>query len=120
VKVITLLLLVAVTAGATEKVVPKKKEDYKGKPAARMVYYAGQVQGVGFRATAERIAKDYPVTGWVKNLADGRVQMVAEGPADAIDDFLKAIRVHWKDSIKKEQIDEQAVSGTYKDFKVID
>src|SRR5262245_5367074 len=108
-KVFTLLLLAAAIVGAPEKAAPKKKADYKGKSAARMVYYSGQVQGVGFRATAERIAKDYPVTGWVKNLADGRVQMVAEGPADAIDDFLKAIRIHWKDSIKKEQIDEQPV-----------
>jgi acylphosphatase len=100
-----------------DKPTPKKKNDYKGKPNARMVHYTGNVQGVGFRATAERIAKDYPVTGWVKNLPDGRVQMLVEGPADALDDFLKAIRTQWKDNIKKEQIDEQPVSGKFKEFK---
>ena len=54
------------------------------KPVARMVYYTGKVQGVGFRATAVDIAKDYPVTGWVKNLPDGRVQLLVEGPEDAV------------------------------------
>jgi acylphosphatase len=96
-----------------------KKVEYKGKPAARLVYYSGQVQGVGFRATAERIGKDFPVTGWVKNLADGRVQLLAEGPSDAIEAFLKAVRSHWKDSIKKEEAGEQPVSGKYKEFKAM-
>jgi arylsulfatase A-like enzyme/acylphosphatase len=91
---------------------------YTGAPAARMVHYSGEVQGVGFRATAERIARDYPVTGFVKNLADGRVQLLSEGPADAVEAFLKAIRTRWKDNIKKEETKEQPVSGKYKEFKV--
>jgi acylphosphatase len=95
----------------------KKKEDYKGPPAGRMVHFSGQVQGVGFRATAERIARDYPVTGWVKNLNDGRVQLLVEGPGDAVQDFLQAIRTHWKDNIKKEETQEQPVTGKYKEFK---
>ena len=112
---ITLLLALWSGSGSAE---PNKVE-YKGKPAARMVYYSGQVQGVGFRATAERIAKDFPVTGWVKNLADGRVQLLAEGPSDAIEAFLKAVRAHWKESIKKEEAEEQPVSGKYKEFKAM-
>jgi acylphosphatase len=112
---ITLLLALWSGSGSAE---PNKVE-YKGKPAARMVYYSGQVQGVGFRATAERIAKDFPVTGWVKNLADGRVQLLAEGPSDAIEAFLKAVRAHWKESIKKEEAQEQPVSGKYKEFKAM-
>jgi acylphosphatase len=96
----------------------KPKKEYKGKPGARMVYYTGNVQGVGFRDTAVRIARDYPVTGWVKNLADGRVQLLAEGPADALDDFLKAIREKWKDNIKDAKVEEQSVSGKYQKFTV--
>jgi acylphosphatase len=86
---------------------------------AKMVYYTGKVQGVGFRATAADIAKDYPVTGWVKNLADGRVQLLVEGPEDAVDKFLKAVRARWKDNIEKEKTEEQPVSGKYKSFEVV-
>jgi acylphosphatase len=87
-------------------------------PAARMVYYTGKVQGVGFRATAAEIAKDHPVTGWVKNLDDGRVQLLVEATGDAVEAFLKAIRARWKDNIEKETSEVQAVSGKYKDFRV--
>ena len=110
-------LLVALVVSTLAIGDPPPKKEYKGKPAARMVHYTGDVQGVGFRATAERIARDYPVTGWVKNLADGRVQLLVEGPADAVRDFLQAVRGHWKKNIKKEQIEERPVSGKYKDFR---
>src|SRR5262245_52973054 len=70
---------------------------------ARMVHYSGQVQGVGFRLATVRIARDYPVTGWVKNLKDGRVQLVVEGPEEGVDKFLKAVREFWKKNIEKEE-----------------
>jgi acylphosphatase len=102
---------------ADQEPAPKKKA-YKGKPAARMVYYSGKVQGVGFRATTVAIAQDYPLTGWVKNLKDGRVQLLVEGPADAVDDFLQAVRMRWKRNIDKEQSEKQTVSGKYDKFTV--
>jgi acylphosphatase len=86
---------------------------------AKMVYYSGKVQGVGFRATAADIAKDYPVTGWVKNLPDGRVQLLVEGPEDAVDKFLKAVRTRWKDNIEKEKTEDQTVTGKFKSFDVV-
>jgi acylphosphatase len=57
----------------------------------RQLIYAGRVQGVGFRATTAHIARHYAVTGYVKNLYDGRVELVAEGTAAALDDFLGAV-----------------------------
>src|SRR2546427_5327769 len=84
-----------------------------------MVYYSGKVQGVGFRATTAEIARDSPVTGWVKNLADGRVQLLVEGPQDAVDKFLNAVRTRWKDNIDKEEIGKQTVTGKYKSFEVV-
>jgi hypothetical protein len=42
---------------------PTDRKEYKGKPAGKQVSYSGEVQGVGLRATAERMARDYPVTG---------------------------------------------------------
>ena len=102
-----LLLLSAVAADSPAK--PEK---------AAMVYYTGKVQGVGFRATAVEIAKDYPVSGWVKNLKDGRVQLLAEGPADAVDKFLAAIRSHWQGNIDKEDIQPQTPTDKYQTFEI--
>jgi len=44
---------------------------------ARQVFYSGRVQGVGFRYTAKQVASGYEVSGWVKNLPDGRVELLA-------------------------------------------
>ena len=44
----------------------------------------GRVQGVSFRAYTERMARSLGLTGWVRNLPDGKVEIVAEGPEDAL------------------------------------
>jgi acylphosphatase len=85
---------------------------------ATMVSYSGKVQGVGFRMTAVMIARDYPVGGWVKNLADGRVQLLVEGPEDQVAKFLKAIRDHWKGDIEKEETEDQKPTGKFKRFEI--
>jgi len=54
---------------------------------------SGHVQGVGFRAFARRHATDLGVRGYVENLADGRVEVVAEGPQDALDVLLVKLRM---------------------------
>ncbi len=56
------------------------------------VYFEGRVQGVGFRVTTTRVAKAHDVAGFVKNLPDGRVQLVAEGGAAAVRDFVDAVQ----------------------------
>jgi len=53
------------------------------------VYYAGKVQGVGFRYTAQDIAAVAGISGWAKNLRDGRVEVVAEGEEEALVRFAK-------------------------------
>jgi len=67
-----------------------------------MVYYSGDVQGVGFRATAAWIARRHPIRGWVRNLADGRVQLLAEGSAEAVDAFLDDLRDRMREHILNE------------------
>jgi acylphosphatase len=58
---------------------------------ARKVFYEGRVQGVGFRYTARNVAKGYEVTGWVRNLPDGRVELHACGDTEEVRAFLTAI-----------------------------
>jgi acylphosphatase len=56
------------------------------------VFYEGRVQGVGFRYTARRVAAGFEVAGYVRNMADGRVELVASGEAEEVDGFLEAVR----------------------------
>jgi acylphosphatase len=110
------MLVFAVLAGPMQGDEPKKDPP---KTIARQVHYSGDVQGVGFRFTTVKIARGYPVTGWVKNLADGRVQLLVEGSEEAVTKFLDAVRTHWKENIKKEESEEKKPTGMYKDFAVM-
>jgi len=108
------LLLVAGVASADEP-----KGDAPKKAVARMVYYSGMVQGVGFRATVRDIAQMHPVTGWVKNLDDGRVQLLVEGKEEDVKKFLDAVRSYWKKQIDKEQVEQKEPTGMHRGFSVV-
>jgi acylphosphatase len=54
--------------------------------------YSGHVQGVGFRYTVKAITRGFEVTGTVRNLEDGRVELTAEGQKEELDAFLEAVR----------------------------
>ena len=56
------------------------------------VFYSGRVQGVGFRITAEETAQGLAVVGWVRNLRDGRVELLAEGSVEILERLLADIR----------------------------
>ena len=60
-------------------------------PERRRTLFTGRVQGVGFRARCASIARNHPVAGYVRNLPDGTVEVVAEGESQAIDRFLDEI-----------------------------
>ena len=55
------------------------------------VFYSGNVQGVGFRYSVKQIAKGFDVTGWVRNLHDGRVELQVTGESTELEDFLRAV-----------------------------
>lgn len=81
-------------------------------------YYSGYVHGVGFRFTAEYIARDLNLTGWVKNLPDGGVEVVCEGDESTIMDFLNRLEDRLKRYISKRDIDWQEYKGEFKDFDI--
>ena len=56
------------------------------------VFYEGRVQGVGFRYSARRVASGFDLAGYVRNLPDGRVELVASGDEEEVDGFLQAVR----------------------------
>lgn len=65
---------------------------YAGLKMRIEVYVEGFVQGVGFRYFTQRIAKEIGVKGFVKNLPDGRVYIVAEGDYEQLDKFLSYVK----------------------------
>ena len=83
-----------------------------------VVYYGGRVQGVGFRYSVCRLSSRFQVKGFVRNLADGRVQVVAEGQADELDQFLEAIEGEMAGYIRSRELDQQEPSGEFKDFSL--
>jgi acylphosphatase len=86
---------------------------------AKLVYYSGRVQGVGFRATAVSIARRHPaVRGWVRNRSDGRVELLADGPVDAVGVFLADVREYMSDYIRSEDIFERDADEPLTGFQV--
>ena len=84
----------------------------------RTIHFTGLVQGVGFRWTTERVARDFHVTGCVRNLPDGRVEMVVEGAAAELDGFQRAIEDTMKRYIEATTAVETASTGEFSSFRI--
>jgi acylphosphatase len=84
----------------------------------RTVHYNGRVQGVGFRYTACRVANQFDVTGYVKNLADGSVEVVAESHAGEVDGFLKDLQREMGTHIRTATSHEGSSTSEWSDFHV--
>ena len=84
----------------------------------RTSIFSGHVQGVGFRYTAQDAARDFALTGYVRNLPDGRVEIVAEGEAKEIDAFLQRLAQRMEGFVKKRLDDNSPATGEFPDFSV--
>ena len=85
---------------------------------AKHILFSGQVQGVGFRYTARHIAGRYNITGFVRNLPDGDVEMLAQGPEQAVDNCIKEIQDYFAEYIRDTQIDPVSHNSRYTDFRI--
>jgi acylphosphatase len=85
-------------------------------PTCKRVHYWGTVQGVGFRMMTKRVAGQFAVTGYVRNLAGGNVEIVVCGEADEIDGFLGAI-ARMAGYIQGHKIDDE-LQQTFTSFEI--
>jgi len=80
--------------------------------------FSGAVQGVGFRFTTESLARRFPVTGYVRNLPNGQVEVLAEGEEKLLEEFLKEIRKAFRSLIRKEDARWGNATGEFEGFGV--
>jgi acylphosphatase len=84
------------------------------------IYYSGNVQGVGFRYTAKSVAAGFEVSGTVRNLPDGRVELVAEGTPEELETFRQAVRDSGLDHfIRKEEISWHESQDALRGFEIV-
>jgi len=77
------------------------------------------VQGVGFRFAVEQIAGNLGLTGWVKNLRDGRVEVIAEGDEAPLNEFLAKIKKRMTHYIMDSEIKWGEATGEFSTFEVV-
>jgi acylphosphatase len=82
------------------------------------VFFSGRVQGVGFRQTTSETARRFAVTGFVENLADGRVRAVVEGTPAEISRFLQAVEAELERYIVGLDRRKDAAGGEFADFRI--
>lgn len=84
------------------------------------VLYSGHVQGVGFRYAVKRVASGFDVTGTIRNLPDGRVELVGEGDRDELDAFRRAIRESGLEHfIRDEAVTWGEARGGFRGFEIV-
>jgi acylphosphatase len=82
------------------------------------VYFTGHVQGVGFRYSVFQVAKEFDVAGFVSNLADGRVQLEAEGAAADVAAFLDAVQEKMHGYIRKVERSSRQRAAQFNGFTI--
>lgn len=85
---------------------------------AKHIIFIGCVQGVGFRYTANRIAARYAVTGFVRNLSDGTVEMLVQGLAEDVDACIDDIKESFAAEIRDVEITTLAPNPRHANFRI--
>lgn len=85
---------------------------------AKHIVFTGRVQGVGFRFTALNIANRSQLTGQVRNLPNGSVEMIAQGHSEDIDACISQIKGSYPAALNDVTIEEAEYNPEYTDFKI--
>jgi acylphosphatase len=85
---------------------------------AKKIVFSGRVQGIGFRFTALNIASRCQLTGYVRNIPDGNVEMVAQGPAETIDECIRDLQDSFVGSISHIDIEPATPDPKFTDFRI--
>ncbi len=84
----------------------------------RVCHFTGRVQGVGFRYTVHNLAMPHNVSGYVRNLPDGRVELVMEGPGSDMDQLVDSIRRKMTHFIRQMDMQEEPPTRAFTGFSI--
>ena len=83
------------------------------------IFVSGRVQGIGYRYFAERAAQNLGIKGFVRNLPDGRVKVIASGEDKSMEHFIEKLRQGPALSLVRDvQLNEVVLAEDYKDFQI--
>lgn len=97
---------------------PINAREYQKMVKGYEIVFSGAVQGVGFRFSARNLAAKHKIKGWVMNIPDGSVKLLAEGSREDLDNFLHDLKDEFKRYIDDYILQEKETHGDYKDFQI--
>jgi len=83
------------------------------------VFFSGRVQGVGFRYTCVQQARHHEVTGWVKNLDNGSVEMIVEGESAVLEAYVESVSEATHGCVADTQTTKSAATGEFSTMSVV-
>jgi len=87
-------------------------------PIRAHIFFSGTVQGVGFRYTTVSFARQFSLTGWVKNLSDGRVEIIVEGPREKIEGLISRLKEQFGGFIREQNIEWSETREEFNKFSI--
>ena len=82
------------------------------------IFFSGRVQGVGFRFTSRQVAQRYDVSGWVKNLSNGSVEMTVEGASDQLRKYINDVSESTHGYVADVQVTKSVATGEFSDMEI--
>lgn len=82
------------------------------------IFFSGRVQGVGFRYTSRQVAQRYDVGGWVKNLPNGSVEMIVEGPPEQLKKYVADVAESTHGHVADMQVTKSDATGAFSAMEI--